>query len=173
MGYTTCFTGHRPKGLPCGYNEENSSCKRIKNLLYKLTFGIICKKDVSHFITGMAEGIDIWAAETVLRIKEHTFSNITLEAAIPCRTQTSGWNVKSRDRYNRILKKCDQVTFMQEKYTYDCMMKRNKYMVDSSDYVIAVWNGRPSGTANTIRYAASKNKPIYYVDLRDFKMKAI
>ena len=33
-------------------------------------------------------------------------------------------------------------------------------MVDKSDYVIAVWNGKPSGTGNTVRYAESKGKTV-------------
>ena len=28
-----CFTGHRPKSLPFGYNEEEPSCKKLKELL--------------------------------------------------------------------------------------------------------------------------------------------
>ena len=34
--------------------------------------------------------------------------------------------------------------------------KKNEYMVDNSDYVIAVWNGKPSGTGNTVTYARKK-----------------
>ena len=40
------------------------------------------------------------------------------------------------------------------------MQKRNEYMVNNSDYVIAVWDGKPSGTGNTVRYAESKGKTI-------------
>ena len=167
-----CFTGHRPKGLVYGYNEEHPACKMIKYRLRQLIAGIIRKKSVTHFLSGLAECVDTWVAEIVLEIKaEHP--NITLEAAIPCENQTASWNVKSKERWDRIMTMCDKVTVLQKSYTSDCMMRRNKYMVDSSDYVIAVWNGNPSGTANTIRYAVSMNKPVYYVDLRDFKMKAL
>ena len=44
------------------------------------------------------------------------------------------------------------------------MQKRNEYMVDNSDYVIAVWNGKPSGTENTVKYANKKNKVVLLVD---------
>ena len=172
MEYTVCFTGHRPKSLPCGYNEEHPACKMIKYRLRQLVAGIIRKKYVTHFLSGLAEGVDTWAAEIVLDIKDE-HPNITLEAAIPCENQTASWNVKSKERRDKIMAMCDKVTVLQKNYTYDCMMRRNKYMVDSSDYVIAVWNGNPSGTANTIRYAVSRDKPVYYVDLWDFKMKAL
>ena len=81
MEYTVCFTGHRPKSLPCGYNEEHPTCKMIKYRLRQLIVGIIRKKSVKHFISGLAEGIDTWAAEIVLEIKAG-HPNITLEAAI-------------------------------------------------------------------------------------------
>lgn len=50
------------------------------------------------------------------------------------------------------------------------MMKRNKYMVDNSDYVIAVWNGKPSGTGNTVRCALNGKKEVYCIDTNTFKM---
>ena len=60
-------------------------------------------------------------------------------------------------RDERLLSLCDEVTVLQERYTAECMQKRNEYMVGKTDYVIAVWNG----------------KPVYYVDINDFRMKAI
>ena len=33
------------------------------------------------------------------------------------------------------------------------MMKRNQYMIDSSSLLLACFNGRSSGTMNTILYA--------------------
>lgn len=65
-----------------------------------------------------------------------------------------------RDRYFGIVSKCDKETLLQNHYTNDCMQKRNEYMVDNSDYVIAVWDGKPSGTGNTVHYAESKGKTI-------------
>ena len=48
---------------------------------------------------------------------------------------------------------CDEVkeTLLQQRYTPDCMHKRNRYMVDQADYIIAVWNGKPSGTGKTVQ----------------------
>ena len=48
------------------------------------------------------------------------------------------------------------------------MQKRNKYMVDQSDLVIAVWDGKKvGGTWNTIKYAKSKEKQVIYIMLCD------
>lgn len=69
-----------------------------------------------------------------------------------------------RDRYYEIVSRCDKETLVQKNYTYDCMQKRNEYMIDNSDFVIAVWDGRPSGTGNTVRYAESKDKNIIRIN---------
>ena len=172
MELTVCFTGHRPQKLYCGFNEEHPACIKIKSQLRRLIVGVIEKKNVTKFISGMAIGVDMWAAEIVIDLKDD-YPNITLEAAIPCRNQTASWNIKSKERYEWLLSHCDTVTVLQEQYTVDCMQRRNEYMVDKSDYVIAVWNGKPSGTGKTIKYAADCGKPVYYVDVNDLKMKAI
>jgi uncharacterized phage-like protein YoqJ len=98
---------------------------------------------------------------------------LTLEAAIPCRSQPNVWKDSLKKRHNEILSQCDKVTLLQENYTSDCMIKRNRYMVDKSDYVAAVWNGKPSGTGNTIEYALKRNKPVYCIDAITFKMRKI
>lgn len=38
------FTGHRPKGLPFGYNEKDSRCKKLKKALKKLILNKIQEK---------------------------------------------------------------------------------------------------------------------------------
>ena len=66
--------------------------------------------------------------------------------------------------YNNIAAKCDKETMLQREYTSDCMDKRNRYMVDHADYILAVWNGCPSGTGNTVRYAHKKGKSIIVIN---------
>ena len=51
------------------------------------------------------------------------------------------------------------------------MQKRNEYMVDNSDYVIAVWNGKPSGTGNTVKYAKKKNKVALLVNPKTLEIE--
>ena len=44
------------------------------------------------------------------------------------------------------------------------MNDRNNYMVEQSDVVIAVWNGKPSGTGNTVKMAKNAGKKIRIVN---------
>ena len=100
--------------------------------------------------TGMALGVDMYAAEIVLDLKSK-YSHITLESAIPCETQAIKWSVASRERYYNIAAKCDKETMLQREYTPDCMDKRNRYMVDQADYILAVWNGCPSPESSVVK----------------------
>lgn len=172
MPYTACFTGHRPQSLPCGSSETHPICLKIKSQLKRLVIGLIEKKNVTHFISGVALGIDTWAAEIVLELKKE-YPNITLETAIPCRSQADRWNAAAKERYNQILSLCDNITYVNEEYTKNCMMERNMYMVDNSNYIVAVWNGKPSGTGKTVKYALEIAKTVYCIDTVTFRMREI
>ena len=63
---TCCFTGHRPKSLPFGYDEQNPQCIRMRFLIWNLLNKLITEKGVTHFISGMALGIDQICAEVVV-----------------------------------------------------------------------------------------------------------
>lgn len=158
---TCCFTGHRPQKL--GYGENSIQCDELKNRLEELIIELIEKEGVTHFISGVALGVDTYAANIVLKLKSN-YPMITLECAIPCETQAVKWNERDRDIYYDLLSKSDKETLLQQKYTSDCMQKRNEYMVDNSDCVIAVWNGKPSGTGNTVKYARKNNKVVLLVN---------
>lgn len=52
-----------------------------------------------------------------------------------------------------ILQGADYATTVSDHYFRACYQRRNEFMVDHSNLVIAVWNGEKSGTKNTIDYA--------------------
>lgn len=51
-----------------------------------------------------------------------------------------------------------------EEYKPWLMQKRNEYMVDLADKVIAVWDGSKSGTANCVKYAEKTGKGIIRIN---------
>ena len=51
-----------------------------------------------------------------------------------------------------------------EEYKPWLMQKRNEYMVNLSDKIIAVWNGSKSGTQNCIKYATKLGKEIIRIE---------
>ena len=64
-----CFTGHRPQSLPFGFNEQDERCIKLKRLLRKDIERQITEEGVTHLISGMAIGVDMYAAEIVLDLK--------------------------------------------------------------------------------------------------------
>ena len=161
------FTGHRPQKLSFGYNENDPRCDKLKALLAKEIERLYLEEGVRHFISGMALGVDTYAAEAVLALRER-YPDVTLEAAIPCESQAIKWREEARDRYFDIIERCDKETMVSRRYTPDCMEKRNRYMVDQADFLIAIWDGTPSGTGNTVRYAYDLGKKIITIVPKSF-----
>lgn len=160
--YTACITGHRPKSLPWGYDEREKSCRVFKKDLKQIFIGAI-HYGVYNFMIGMAEGFDMISAEILINLRK-TYKYIKIIAVIPCKNQEIKWNIKQQRRYKKILKKCDEQIILSDDYTPTCMFERNKYMVDHSDIVIACYNGNPSGTSKTIKYAKEKGLQIKIIN---------
>ena len=159
---TCCFTGHRPAKLPWGTNESDPRCLALKEELALRLEGIY-QAGYRHFLCGMAIGCDMYFAEAVLALRQ-LHPDIFLEAAIPCGTQPDKWALPQRMRYNRLLDRCNKVTVLQIGYTPDCMMRRNRYMIDRSSLLLACYNGSPGGAQNTILYAEKQNVKILQVE---------
>ena len=165
---TCCCTGHRPKSFPFQYGIDTKRYNAyLQTLLQKVELAIN-GYGVANFISGMALGVDLDFAEIVLKLRKKY--PIALECAIPCPNQTLKWRVTDKLRYESILKRADKITTVSDRYTSDCMLKRNRYMVDKSELIIAVFNGAPQGgTWYTISYAERENKLIEIIDLCSLK----
>lgn len=160
---TLCFTGRRPQNLPWRFNETDPRCVNLKKILENKIDAAIAD-GFTHFISGMALGVDTWAAEIVISRKA-AGAKITLEAALPHPKQAAGWSASHKIRYERILKQCDKITCVCEKFSYSCLMQRNCYMVDNSDMVIAVTDGFTGGSGKTALYARSKGIAVDLINI--------
>jgi len=121
--------------------------KRIAEALYS-----VYKAGTRHFLCGMAIGCDTYFCEAVFKLREE-YGDVTIEAAIPCEEQSVRWDTKNKLQYDRLCSECDYQTIIQKRYTPDCMLRRNRYMVDSSSVLIAAYNGKSGGTMSTVLYA--------------------
>lgn len=157
---TCCFTGHRPQNL--GFEPDSAAETALKNRISGEILRLIGDQNVRHFISGMALGVDTYAAGIVLKLRE-IYPDITLECAVPCRGQEKRWKKADREIYADILSRADKVTVLQDRYTPFCMQLRDAYMVDSADIVLAVWNGGKGGTAYTINCARKRGRTIIII----------
>ena len=62
------FTGHRPGHFAFGYEQGHPDCVRLKHAIGQAV-SILIQQGVTTFISGMAQGVDLWAAREVLRQK--------------------------------------------------------------------------------------------------------
>lgn len=161
-GRTCCFTGHRPDKLPWGLDERDPRCAALKRSLLRETEGLY-RRGFRHFITGMAMGCDLYFAETALELREK-YPGLTVEGAVPCPTQAERWPEPLRRRWRDLLDQCDLETVVQQHYDRWCMFRRDRYMVDRSAAVLAVFDGTPGGTQYTLNYAMDKKLAILLLD---------
>lgn len=156
---TCCFTGHRNLSKDLIQIIEAKVIEEIEKLIVQ---------GINHFMAGGAIGFDTIAAaaQSVLNLKSH-YTEIKLILAIPCEDQAAKWNYEDRNVYEDIKENADKVIYLSKKYEKDCMLKRNRFMVDNSNFIIGAWDGRKKGgTYYTLNYAKKSNKEIILLDYR-------
>ncbi len=159
---TCCFTGHRPDKLPWGDDESDPRCVALKRSLDR-ELEQLYRRGFRHFISGMAMGCDLYFAEAALALRERR-PDLTVEGAVPCPTQADHWPEELRRRWRDILDRCDLETVVQRNYDRWCMHRRDRYMVDRSSAVLAVFDGTPGGTQYTLNYAMDKKRELLLLD---------
>ncbi len=168
MREITCsVTGHRPDKLPWGGNEKDERCIAFKKRMSEEIMRAY-EKGYRRFISGMARGVDIIFCETALELRDKLYSDIIVEAAVPCDTQADKWNGWDQARYRRALARCSTVTYVSHEHTSGCMMKRNRYLVDEAGLLLAVYGGESSGTMKTLLYAVRCGIEVVVIDPNDF-----
>lgn len=157
--HIVCFTGYRPQKCPWGFNENDPRCIDIKNQTkVKIENAIV--RGYNTFISGMALGFDMICAELVLELKVK-YPYIKLIGALPCEDQDNLWNTEQKKRYRYILSQLDAIRCIYKKYIgAKCMTERNHYMISNSSLVIALFDGKSGGTANTLADAKKQGLEI-------------
>ena len=152
---TTCsFTGHRPEKLPWRGDESDPRCLALKERLAAAVEDAY-DRGMRHFLCGMARGADFYFCDAVLELRERR-SGVTLEAVIPCEEQVARWSERERERWFSLVERCDGETMLQHHYDKGCMLRRNRYLVDHSSMLIAVYDGMLGGTMYTLSYAMKR-----------------
>ena len=112
----------------------------------------------------MAPGVDVWAVEMVLGLKKKNPA-LRLHCILPCKGQEVKWSAAEQERYHSILRQADEVVYVSHAYHPDCMLERNRYMVNRASILLAVYNGTyRSGTAMMVRYANEQGRQVIIID---------
>lgn len=143
---TCCFTGHRT--IPEWQRDSISVALRV-------AIRSLIQNGYQYFGTGGALGFDTMAAQMVLSLKTE-FPSIKLILVLPCKNQTDKWEEKNRAIYEKIKSQADKVVYITDHYTPDCMMRRNRHLVDHSSVCVSYLTQKRGGTAYTVDYAHHK-----------------
>ena len=111
----------------------------------------------------MARGVDIWAAQIVIRLRTEGYP-IKLICACPYDGFEKDWSQDWQQQYNDVLAAANFVKYVCAGYSRSCFQVRNEWMVNHAARVIAVFTGEKSGTKNTIDYAAKVGVPVSIIE---------
>lgn len=150
-----CFTGHRPEKLSRTERAIKSDLKKEIKLAIKDGYTV--------YLTGMARGTDLWAAEIVLALRKRN-KDLKLICAVPYEGFELRWSEPWQNLYQQILAEADLVKVVGNGYHPGIFQIRNEWMVDRSSRIIAVYNGQSGGTRNTICYADKHSIPVRSID---------
>ena len=163
LGDCCAFTGHRPSKFPWKYDETDSRCVALKAVLTE-QIAALANAGLTQFLSGMAEATDTWSALSVLDLREKNPA-IKLHCILPCTAQAEKWSASSRVLYRSILERADSVVYVSRDYHKNCMLERNRFMVEHASTLLAVYNGvRRSGTGATVNYARKMGREIIVID---------
>ena len=81
--YSCAVVSQRPTQFKFKYQEYMTSCKRLKKRLHDV-FMELYRRGVRRYYVGGALGVDLWAGEILLCLKEQPeYSDIKLVVALP------------------------------------------------------------------------------------------
>lgn len=147
---TCCFTGHR--------RIPKEALPRLEKRLQR-ELEALAARGIVYFGAGGALGFDTLAAEAVLRLKQ-TCPQVKLILVLPSPDQTRGWAAENVRRYEAIRARADKVTYVSSAYGTECLLRRNRRLVDGSAVCLCYLTTEKGGTAYTVRYARKQGVPV-------------
>lgn len=150
-------TGHRPDKLGgyTAYESHKAIRRHMRDFLEQAPDGELV------LLSGGALGIDQFWIEVGLYLE------LPVIAILPFKGYDSKWPIASQQKYKELLEKCEDVIYIGSEYSHDLYQKRNEFLVDNSDVLVAYCDGSDSGTKNCIDYAISRNKIINEFSIND------
>ncbi len=139
---TVAFTGHRTYDGECA-GELADAIRRFHALGY------------NTFLSGMAKGFDLAAAEAVLTLKPE-LPDLRLVCVVPFDGHDKRFSTADRECFARIVREADGTIILAQCYSPDVYHRRNDFLVDNSSAVIAYCDGSRSGTLYTLKRALKK-----------------
>ena len=153
------ITGHRPPGLGCGYEIPNPTYEKIHTAI----MGKFHELKPTVIYTGMAQGTDQWAAWIAIELE------IPFVACLPCDEMNRTWPKEATRKFEHILSLAKEVINVSPgPYAPKKMHIRDRFIVENTDIMLAVYDGRKTGgTYSTVRSAEKRSKDVVVINPND------
>ena len=93
------------------------------------------------------------------------YKQIKIYGALPCKNQSQKCPIEQQRRYDKLIDQLDGIRCINDYYTgSECMLERNRFMIDNSSKLIALFNDKSGGTKSTIEYARKKELEIIILE---------
>ncbi len=141
-----CFSGHR---YYAGSPEDEARLAEAVQAAYAAGYRI--------FISEMAQGFDLAAAEAVLRLRG-SLPDVRLICAVPFARQTHNFPPADLARHDAVIAAADEAKVLSERYSHGCYYRRDDWMVERSGRIICWYDGG-RGSSRTHTDSAPTNSP--------------
>lgn len=160
---TCAFTGHRSKRFPWKYDENACDCVLLKEVLAEQIRELIAR-DVTTYLSGMALGGRPLERPDRPESPQRNPA-LQLYCILSCEGQEDKWPALEKERYYSILRQANHVVYVNREYKGNCMLERNRYMMDHSSFLLVVYNGKAqSGTGSTVNNARRMGQEIVIIN---------
>lgn len=146
-------TGHRPEKLG-GHDQKT------RRALGALAVEALHDDPCDEMIVGMALGWDQAVASACVTL------GIPFTAALPFRGQPNRWPEAAKARYFRLLEAAKTIVVIGDEPPFSehqvniLMQRRNEWMVDRAEGMLALHDGSWGGTFNCLVYAKKRGVPV-------------
>lgn len=169
MHSNNCFiAGYPIKRYKFKYNEDYSLCKKIKKALRQQIMLVFDEKQVRNFYVGTSIGLDTWAAEILIELKEQPqYMDIQIILVNPFPNPDSKYDERQQRRYRYIAKCSNESNTICSRYTPDAYKRSYYHMVDQCSYGILVFDNdfsERSVIGQTVNYAGKKQTLLILID---------
>ncbi|MFC7392715.1 DUF1273 domain-containing protein [Scopulibacillus cellulosilyticus] len=145
MSGVVAVTGYKPNELGI-FTQQHPGIEVIKFALRSNIIHLI-EEGIEWFIISGQPGVELWAAETVLNLKEE-YPQVKLAVLMPFLEQEGRWPEHAKSMYYDILANADFVeAITQRPYEHPAQLRqKNDFIIGKSDGLLIVYDEETPGS---------------------------
>ncbi|MDG5788481.1 SLOG family protein [Evansella sp. AB-P1] len=156
-------SGYKPHELGI-FNEKHDHLPYLKYAIKKKLQQLIESYDIQWIITSGQPGVELWAAEATIQLKNE-YNHLKLSTLAPFYEQEERWSDPVKELYRSIWEKSDYKDYI-TKRKYDNPMQlrqKNQFIIEKSDAFLVLFDEYTEGSPTYyLTYAKKKGDAMDY-----------